>query len=171
MDYFPNIDGIHYFAKDIFPIIRDRKPDVELRIIGSNPVKSVRELAKLPNISVTGHVPDVRHHLKDAALSIAPLRIARGTQNKILESMASGLPVVATPEAVKGVQATPGLHLFVAEDSHKFAETAIDLLTNAQLRRTLSEAGRKQVEEAHVWPTSMKLVDELLAEASSYQLV
>ena len=61
MDYFPNIDGIHYFAKDIFPIIRDRKPDVELRIIGSNPVKSVRELAKLPNISVTGHVPDVRH--------------------------------------------------------------------------------------------------------------
>jgi hypothetical protein len=171
MDYFPNIDGIHYFARDIFPIIRARKPDVELRIIGSNPVKSVRELAKLPNISVTGHVPDVRLHLKDAALSIAPLRIARGTQNKILESMASGLPVVATPEAVKGVQATAGRHLFVAEDPYKFADIAVDLLTNSQLRRDLSGAGRKQVEEAHVWPTSMKILDELLAEASAYQSV
>ena len=79
--------------------------------------------------------------------------------------MASGLPVIATPEAVKGVQATPGLHLLVAEDSHKFAETAIDLLANAQLRRTLSEAGRKQVEEAHAWPMSMKLVDEILSKS------
>jgi sugar transferase (PEP-CTERM/EpsH1 system associated) len=164
MDYFPNIDGITYFAREILPIIRHKRPEVELRIVGSNPTKSVQQLAKLPNVLVTGHVPDVRPYLKDAAVSIAPLRIARGTQNKILESMAAGIPVVATPEAVKGVQVMRGRDIFVAEDSHQFAEMVIDLLTNNELRRVLSEAGRRQVEKTHAWPRSMQILDEIIAD-------
>jgi glycosyltransferase involved in cell wall biosynthesis len=102
--------------------------------------------------------------LKDAALSIAPLRIARGTQNKILESMASGLPVVATDQAVKGVQVTPGRDLLVADDAKQFAKTVIDLLGNSQRRAELSQTGRKQVEEAHAWLKSMEILDEIIAD-------
>lgn len=166
MDYFPNIDGIQYFAKDVFPIVRQKRPDAVLRIVGSNPSKSIRELAKMPNVSVTGHVPDVRPYLKNAAVSIAPLRIARGTQNKILESMAFGLPVVATAQAAKGVQATRGRDLFVAEDARSFAKMVLEVLTNKQLAKGLSEAGRNQVEKAHVWSSSMEVLDNVLAERS-----
>jgi sugar transferase (PEP-CTERM/EpsH1 system associated) len=103
MDYFPNVEGITYFAREVFPLISEKKPGVQLRIVGSNPGKSVRQLARIPNISVTGYVTDVRDFLQDAAVSVAPLRIARGTQNKILESMAMGIPVVATSQAAKGI--------------------------------------------------------------------
>src|SRR5262249_8930146 len=87
MNYFPNIDGIFYFVNNILPLVRDRIPDVQFRIIGSNPPRKVQDLGKTPGITVTGHVSDVRSYLIDAMVSVAPLRIARGTQNKILESM------------------------------------------------------------------------------------
>jgi sugar transferase (PEP-CTERM/EpsH1 system associated) len=167
MDYFPNIDGVCYFAEKILPLIRQKVPGVEFRIVGSNPVRRVQELAKIPNTLVTGHVPDVRSHLQDAAMAIAPLRIARGTQNKILESMAMGIPVVATPEAAKGIQAVAGRDLLVGETPEIFAGHAIDLLQSASLRQSLSEAARKQVERAHLWPVSMDILDSVLAGASS----
>jgi polysaccharide biosynthesis protein PslH len=107
MDYYPNIDAVLYFTESVFPTIRAAVPSVEFRIIGSNPSPAVQRLAAVPGVVVTGHVPDVRPFLKDAVVSVAPLRIAHGTQNKILESMAMGLPVVTTPEAAKGIQATP----------------------------------------------------------------
>jgi sugar transferase (PEP-CTERM/EpsH1 system associated) len=114
MDYFPNIDGVCYFVDQILPLIRNKMPNIEFRIIGSNPVRTISELASKPGITVTGHVPDIRSFVHDAAIAVAPLRIARGTQNKILESMSMGIPVVATPQAAKGVQAIPGKHLLVA---------------------------------------------------------
>jgi glycosyltransferase involved in cell wall biosynthesis len=103
-------------------------------------------------------------------VSIAPLRMARGTQNKILESMAQGIPVVATPHAAKGVQAVPGQHLAVAGDANEFARKVIEILLDKRLRTGLSEAGRRQVEKTHVWSASMKLLDNLLAEAGSLSL-
>jgi len=164
MDYFPNIDGVCYFAENILPLIRQKMPKVEFRIVGSNPTRKVRELTKMPGIVVTGHVPDVRRYLHDGAIAIAPLRIARGTQNKILESMAMGIPVVATPKAAKGIQAVPGRDLLVAETPHVFANQVLALLHNADLRRTLSAAARKQVEKAHLWPAAMNILDHTLAE-------
>src|SRR6266850_338835 len=163
MDYFPNIDGVCHFAENILPLIRERMPSVEFRIVGSNPARRVRELVKLPGVVVTGHVPDVRRYLQDGAIAIAPLRIARGTQNKILESMAMGIPVVATPNASKGIQAVPGRDLLVAETPHAFAKHVLALLNNPHLRRSLSAAGRKQVEKAHLWPAAMKILDHTLA--------
>jgi sugar transferase (PEP-CTERM/EpsH1 system associated) len=170
MDYFPNIDAALYFTKRIFPIVRKTIPDVEFRIVGSNPVLQVRRLQKLPGVTVTGHVSDVRPYLKDAAVSIAPLRIARGTQNKILESMASGIPTVATPQAAKGVQCIPGEHLLVAEGPGAFAEQVVKAIQNATLRQKLSEAGRRQVEHAHAWPFSMQIVGDILEQYSRCDL-
>jgi sugar transferase (PEP-CTERM/EpsH1 system associated) len=164
MDYFPNIDGVCYFTEQILPLIRNKMPHVEFRIVGSNPTRRIRELAKVPGTVVTGHVPDVRRYLQDGAIAIAPLRIARGTQNKILESMAMGIPVVATPNAAKGIQAVPGRDLLVAATPQAFANHVLALLHNADLRRSLSDAARKQVEQAHLWPGAMKILDHTLAE-------
>jgi sugar transferase (PEP-CTERM/EpsH1 system associated) len=162
MDYFPNIDGMLYFTKDIFPVVRRSVPDVQLRIVGSNPSRAVRDLASMPGVTVTGHVPDVRPHLDTATLAVAPLRLARGTQNKILEAMAMNMPVVATSVAAKGIDASPGRHLAVGDSPGEFAAKLIELLRNPDLREQLSMAGRRQVENAHAWPNSMAILDEIL---------
>jgi sugar transferase (PEP-CTERM/EpsH1 system associated) len=167
MDYYPNIDGILYFAQDILPIIKKAIPDVQLRVIGSNPSQRIRDLAHVGGVTVTGHVPDVRPYLADAAVAIAPLRLARGTQNKILESMAMGIPVVATPQAAKGIHAVPGKHLLVAGSPDDFAKRVIDALQGLELRKSLSEAAREQVERMHHWPSSMKILDEILEDVPS----
>jgi sugar transferase (PEP-CTERM/EpsH1 system associated) len=167
MDYFPNIDGVHYFVRDMFPLIRQKLPSVELRIIGSNPAKSVRDLAKIPNVSITGYVQDVRHHLRAAAVSIAPLRIARGMQNKILEALAMGIPTVATPEAAKGVECVPGKHLLVAGCPKTFAEMIIRLIEDGTLRRNLAEAGRRQIERVYGWDHSLDRLNTILTQRPS----
>src|SRR5262249_13006466 len=92
MDYYPNIDAVSFVVRDCLPLIRREVPDARLLIVGSSPSKRVQELAGTPGVTVTGHVPDVRPFLNQASVTIAPLRIARGTQNKILECMSAGVP-------------------------------------------------------------------------------
>lgn len=167
MDYFPNIDGICWFVKELFGPIRARVPSAELRIVGSNPIRAVRALAKIPGITVTGFVPDVRPHVNDAAVAIAPLRLARGTQNKILECMSMGIAVVSTPEAARGIQATEGEHLAVGNSPQEFVELTVSLLSNPQRRTLLAEAGRAQAASAHQWAVSMQVLDEVLGSVSA----
>jgi sugar transferase (PEP-CTERM/EpsH1 system associated) len=163
MDYFPNIDGVCYFAEEILPLIRKKIPEAEFRIIGSDPSRRIQQLAKVPGNLVTGHVPDVRGYLKDVAVSVVPLRIARGTQNKILESMAMGIPVVVSPEAAKGVQAVPGKQMLVAGDPGAFADRVIEVLTNRTLRQRLAVTARSHVEQTYRWPHSMEVMDDILS--------
>jgi sugar transferase (PEP-CTERM/EpsH1 system associated) len=167
MDYFPNIDGISEFARNIFPHIRTSIPNAELRIVGSNPSANVRSLEQLRGVMVTGHVPDVRPYLAEATVAIAPLRLARGTQNKVLECMAAGVPVVSSPQAARGIQAIPGDHLLVAEDALSFASQVVEVIRNTELRSRLAALGRRQVLSTHSWAASMKLLDELLETVSS----
>jgi sugar transferase (PEP-CTERM/EpsH1 system associated) len=167
MDYFPNIDGICWFARELFQPIRSRAPGAKLRIVGSNPVRAVRKLAEIEGVTVTGFVPDVRPYLADAAIAIAPLRLARGTQNKILECMGMGIPVVTTPEAARGIQANAGEHLLVAGTPEGFIQSVVELLENPSLRAQLGEAGRLQAESAHQWPASMRILDEVLQSVSA----
>jgi sugar transferase (PEP-CTERM/EpsH1 system associated) len=162
MDYYPNIDGVCYFAQEIFPLVRQHIPAAQFVIVGSQPSRRVLDLKRIPGISVTGHVSDVRTYLKNAAVSIAPLRIARGTQNKVLESMAMGIPVVATPQVAKGIQAIPERHLLIAEHPHKFAEKLVEVLTNERLHRELATAASRNLNQTHTWPRSMDIIDELL---------
>lgn len=164
MDYFPNIDGALHFARNIFPLIRRSVPQAQFRIVGSNPSRAIRDLAKLPGISVTGHVPDVRPYLMDASVAVAPLRIARGTQNKILQFLAMGVPVVTSPEAAKGVGAEPGRDFLVADSDEHFAEQVLRLLRDPSLQRTLGAAGQKPLATAHSWPHSMQVLDDLIAK-------
>jgi sugar transferase (PEP-CTERM/EpsH1 system associated) len=167
MDYFPNVDGAIYFARNIFPIVRRSVPNAELRIVGSNPTNAVRRLAMMPGIQVTGHVADVRPYLANATVAVAPLRLARGTQNKILESMAMRIPVVATAEAAKGITATPGEDLLVAHDRETFASQVINLMQNEELRRNLSDAGRQKISRTHTWSHSMSILEDILKDCCS----
>src|SRR6185437_7292097 len=163
MDYYPNVAGTLDFVENVWPLVRRRVPNAQFRIVGSNPLSKICALEKMDGISVTGYVPDVRPHVEDAAVAIAPLSIARGTQNKVLECMAMGLPVVASPQVAKGVQALPGRHLLVGDTPEELAKQIITLLEDVELRATIAQAGRRQVLSAHAWPESMKLLDEVLA--------
>jgi len=167
MDYFPNIDGICWFAKEMFGTIRSRVPGVELRVVGSNPVRAVKKLGEIPGVTVTGFVKDVRPYLSDAAVAIAPLRLARGTQNKVLECMSMGIPVVTTPQAARGIQANEGEHLAVGKTCPEFIQLTVELLTNPERRYQLGQAGRTQAESAHQWPASMQILDEVLRSVSA----
>jgi polysaccharide biosynthesis protein PslH len=99
MDYFPNIDAVQFFAREVFPLIRNLSPDLRFVIAGRNPSREVARLAETPGIHLTGDVPDMRPYLRAAAVAVAPMRIARGVQNKILEALAMDVPVVSSPMA------------------------------------------------------------------------
>lgn len=162
MDYFPNVDGVLFFCRKVLPIIREEIPDVEFKIVGSNPDKKVRQLDNGKHIHVTGKVDDIRPYLKSAGVSVAPLRIARGIQNKILESMAMGIPVVSTSKAFEGIDAEPGKDLLLADDPPLFARHVVDVLRNGQLRRSLSVQGRKRIEQLYSWDIRMNDLEKLL---------
>lgn len=167
MDYFPNVDAVTWFASQVLPEIQRALPQVEFRIIGSNPTRRVRALAALPGVRVTGFVKDVRPYLRDAAVGVVPVRIGRGTQNKMLESMAMGIATVASTTAAKGVQAVAGKHFLAASSAPEFARQVLMLLRNPGLRAQLAAAARRQLECTHHWPVSLRNLDGILEEAFS----
>lgn len=162
MDYYPNVAGTLEFVEKVWPRIRSKIPEAKFRIVGSNPVAKIQALQDRDGISVTGYVPDVRPHVADAGVAVAPLSIARGTQNKVLECMAMGIPVVASSQVAKGVQAIPGRHLLVGNTNEEFAEQVVALLEDPERRIKMADEARQQVISAHSWSESMKLLDEVL---------
>lgn len=161
MDYAPNIDAAQWFAREILPRVRQRRPDVVFRIVGAAPAPAVSALAELPGVEVTGAVPDVRPHLARAAVVVAPLRIARGIQNKVLEGMAAGRPVVATPQALDGIDALVGRDVLVGADAVSFAQAVGDVLAGLT-PPGLAANGRSFVVRHHQWAAQMRAVDELV---------
>lgn len=164
MDYYPNQQAMFDFCREILPLIRQKRPDANLQIIGANPSAAVERLGRLSGVTVTGSVPDVRPYVQRSALTVAPLSIARGTQNKILESMAMGVPVVASEQAAGGVDAEPDEHFQVASDPVSFCSYALRLLEHPTERDRLSKAGRQRILSRHNWSTSMAKLDNLIAD-------
>jgi sugar transferase (PEP-CTERM/EpsH1 system associated) len=140
MNYGPNVDGVCWFAREIWPLIRARRPDARFSIVGSDPVAKIRQLAASePGIHVTGTVPDVRSYLWSAAVSVVPLRIARGVQNKVLEGIAAGLPSVITSQVFAGLPAEVHPACRVADTAADFAEQTLSLLAlSSRERRAVS---------------------------------
>jgi polysaccharide biosynthesis protein PslH len=162
MDYFPNQQAVQAFCRDTLPGLRARRPTVKFSIVGADPPEFIRDLAKLSGVTVTGSVPDVRPHVRSAALTVAPLQIARGTQNKILESMAMGVPVVCSPQASGGVDAVAGEHLEVASDADQWVAKVAALLDNKGRRQKFATAARARVVSNHSWNASMQKMTTLL---------
>jgi len=164
MGYFPNVDAVSHFARDILPRVRGQLPDARFVIVGRDPATAVRRLAGLPGVTVTGAVADVRPYLADAAVAVAPFRIARGVQNKVLEAMASGLPVVGTRLAFQGITANKGDGVRVADSPEAFAEEVVALLRNPARQHELGQQARTYVERHHRWGEAVALLEKALLE-------
>lgn len=154
MDYFPNIEAVEWFARDILPGVRSRVPDACFAIVGNKPVAAVRRLARLPGVVVTGRVDDVRPYLKHAGVALAPLRIARGIQNKVLEAMAMGLPVVATSSVIRGLEPRSRELINCADDEQTFTNTVVQLLQSGD-RAESRLARREAVIEEYGWESNL----------------
>jgi sugar transferase (PEP-CTERM/EpsH1 system associated) len=160
MDYWPNVDAVQWFAAEMLPAIRQQHPDARFYIVGARPSREVQALASQPGVTVTGTVPDVRPYLSHARLAVAPLRIARGIQNKVLEAMAMAKPVIVTPQALEGISAEPGRDLMLGAGAEDIARLACAALNELPL--DMGRAARAQVEASYNWDTNIGRVDALL---------
>ena len=161
MDYWPNVDAVAWFAVHVLPALRARFPSLLFYIVGTRPVAAVRALARLPGVMVTGAVPDIRPYLAHAAFAVAPLRIARGIQNKVLEAMAMGKTVLASPQALEGISAVPGAELLVAADADAFVGQLSRLL-GGKAERGIGIAARKRVLQDYCWERNLARLGALL---------
>ncbi len=162
MDYWANADAVGWFATEIFPLLRARVPAAEFWIVGARPTADVRQLAQLPQVHVTGSVDDIRPYLAHAKAAVAPLRIARGVQNKVLEAMAMGKPVVGTPAAFEGLELAGRYQALTAEVPAAFAERCVELLANAH--DAYGPVGRDYVTAHHDWSVNMCRLHGLMVQ-------
>jgi glycosyltransferase involved in cell wall biosynthesis len=164
MDYYANVDGVLFFHDEILPRIRKQIPQVTFTILGGNPTPAIRRLGREEGVDVTGYVRDVRPYLNGASVCVVPLRIARGVQNKILEAMAMGVPVVATSRALEGIDAQPGRDILVADGPEEFAHKTAGLLLDRRLQQSISRSARELVEKKYRWDACLQNLDRILEE-------
>ncbi|MDO9386745.1 MAG: TIGR03087 family PEP-CTERM/XrtA system glycosyltransferase [Thiobacillus sp.] len=163
MDYWPNVDAVGWFAERIFPAVRAAVPSAQFTVVGSHPAEAVLELTRQPGVVVTGSVPDVRPWLAHAACAVAPLRIARGVQNKVLEAMAMARPVVASAQAAEGIRAEAGRDFVLAQGEAEFAHAVV-----AQLQTPASAAPARDCILAHYdWVRNLSTIDPLFEAAAA----
>jgi len=163
LDYQANIDGVAWFCQEVWPLVRRRRPDGELVVVGSNPTGAVYRLAgQTPGFRLVGPVPDVRPYLAQAEVVVVPLRVARGIQNKVLEGMAMGKAVLATPQALEGLAVQPGVHAESAAEPADWAEKLCRLWADPGRRAALGQAGRRFVETYHQWDQVLRPLAHIL---------
>ncbi len=162
MDYWPNEDAVTWFASAVMPAVRLAVIDACFWIVGANPNAAVRSLAGLPGVVVTGRVADTRPYLAHAAAVVCPLRIARGIQNKLLEGMAMGRPVIASSAAFHGVRAVAGRDLLVAESAAGFVAACISVMGGARV--PMGAAARAAMEAGYAWKTTLARLDPAMTE-------
>ncbi|SDH23685.1 TIGR03087 family PEP-CTERM/XrtA system glycosyltransferase [Nitrosomonas sp. Nm132] len=160
MDYWPNVDAVSWFSHAVFPAVRAQLPQVEFYVVGARPSREVMALASLPGITVTGAVEDIRPYMAYASMAVAPLRVARGIQNKVLEAMAMEKIVIVSPQAMEGIYAVPEIELFVASDAGQFIDQIILLFQN-NVSKDTGGAARSRVLKDYNWAESLARIDAL----------
>ncbi|MFO1217484.1 MAG: TIGR03087 family PEP-CTERM/XrtA system glycosyltransferase [Burkholderiaceae bacterium] len=170
MDYWPNVDAVTWFADAMLPALRARWPATRFHVVGRSPSTAVQAL-RSAGVNVTGTVPDVRPYLQHAAVVVAPLRLARGVQNKILEAMAMARPVVAASACVEAIDATPGSELLPARDRDDYLAALFALIADPQRARAIGQAARARVVGDYSWPARLRpldrRIDDVLAARAS----
>jgi len=165
MNYFPNIEGVLFFHEEVLPRIQQDIPSVKLIIGGMDPDPSIQRLES-EHVMVTGFVPDMRDYLEQAAVCVVPLRIAKGIQNKVLEAMAMGIPVVSTSVANSGINAVDNRDLIIADDPQSFADAVVTLLRNENVRRTIASNARGFVEKEFSWERNLQHMEQAMKMAT-----
>jgi sugar transferase (PEP-CTERM/EpsH1 system associated) len=167
MDYRPNVDGVLWFADAIWPLIRAQRPEAQFSIVGQKPVERVRALHGRDGIAVTGAVEDIRPHIAQAAVYVAPLRMGGGTRFKLLEAMALGKPIVSTTLGAEGFAVQGSRELLLADEPEAFAHAVLTLMEDSASARALGEAGRAFVRAHYDWSVIIPAVERLYAELSA----
>lgn len=165
MSFHANIAGAHMLVKQIMPLLWRERPQVRLIIAGSDPPPSIQLLACDTRIVITGYVADLRPYIGQARVALCPLPYAVGVQNKVLEAMALGTPVVVSPVAAAGLQAVDGRDLLIASTPQAFATTILKLLHDDTLWQQLSSQGRHYIEQYHCWETILGQLETIYAQA------
>jgi sugar transferase (PEP-CTERM/EpsH1 system associated) len=162
MDYRPNVEAMTYFATNVWPMVRAQIPHARLTIVGARPARPVRDLDGRVGIRVTGSVPDVRPYLAAAKVVVAPLQIARGIQNKVLEAMAMEVPVVATTAALTGIGAVAGQHVVAADKPMEMAAAVAALINAPERSLELGRAGADFIRRNYRWSDALARLDAAL---------
>ena len=165
MSWPPNEDAAEHFAREIMPAIRSRIPGASFWIVGADPSARVQDLESIPAVHVTGTVDDIRPWIWSADVYASPLRFGLGVKNKILEAMASGAPIVATSRSLSGTPLIDGRHAMIADEDAKFADAVVRLLSDAELRESLSLEARRKAETEYSWPSIASAFERLYREA------
>ncbi|MEO0399753.1 MAG: TIGR03087 family PEP-CTERM/XrtA system glycosyltransferase [Pseudomonadota bacterium] len=166
MDYWANVDAALWFVESIWPLVRARAPDARFAIVGARPDPALLALNRENGVRVTGRVADIRPWLAGAKVAVAPMRIARGVQNKVLEAMAAARPIVLTSAAAEGIEATAGRDFLAKDDIVGFADAVTTLLFDRDLRRKFGSAARSRVSDAYRWGACLDAMDVALDEAA-----
>jgi polysaccharide biosynthesis protein PslH len=170
MSYHPNVATALHLYRQIMPLIWQHRPEVTLTIVGSRPPKAIQRMASDPRVEVTGYVDDIRPYIGRAEVMVCPMVYSVGIQNKVLEAMALETPVIVAPQSAEVFEACQGRDLLVSETPQKFAEAALRLLDDAELRTMLSRYGRTYVEQYHDWQAvTDRLVDIYQQAIATYE--
>jgi sugar transferase (PEP-CTERM/EpsH1 system associated) len=168
MSYFPNEEAVVSFARNILPLIQKTIPETRFLIVGRNPTARVQQMNGIGRVEVTGYVPDVRTYLAKAHVSVAPFSIAAGIQNKIIEAMSYGLPIVATPRAVQGLTPHVGAIVQTASSHEQMAEEVLGLILDPELAQRKGAAGRACVAADYNWNRSLSQLLNLLENPAGF---
>lgn len=158
LGYFANADAAAWFAREAFPRVRAARPDARFLVVGARPSRAVRALGRLAGVSVAGPVDDLAAVIRSARVAVAPLQSGSGQQSKVLEAMACGTPVVASPLALAGIEAVEGRDLLVGADADRLAGAVLELLAEDDLAERLARSGRRLVETIYTWERSAELL-------------
>lgn len=164
MDYWPNVDAVTWFAQDIFPQILEKHRNATFFIVGARPNAAVRALAAHPQVTVTGRVDKVQPYLKFATAAVAPLRIARGIQNKVLEAMAMGKATIVTPDALEGIEATPDSEVLIATEPKDFV-LAAEVVASPERAEMIGKNARLRAERDYGWAAQLEDFDRVIPNA------
>jgi sugar transferase (PEP-CTERM/EpsH1 system associated) len=164
MSYFPNQEAVVFFAREVLPLIRRELAHVRFLVVGRNPTRAVQRLQSIECVTVIGSVPDVRPWLANASVAVAPLTIAAGIQNKILEAMATGLPVVATPRAVQGLRSDVAELVETGDGAEELARRVVCLLRDPLRARLNGLEGRRRVIASYSWDTALQRLLDLIED-------
>jgi sugar transferase (PEP-CTERM/EpsH1 system associated) len=164
MDYWPNIDAGLWFVEQMLPRLRASQPAAHFYLVGRNPPRQLRKLAEQQGVHVTGRVDDVRPYLQHAAAVIAPMRVARGIQNKILEGMAMAKAVVTSSAGLEGIDARPGQDLLLADTPDQFIDVLQDLLRQPAKAASIGAAARRRILQDYDWRDKLQSYAALLQD-------
>jgi glycosyltransferase involved in cell wall biosynthesis len=168
MDYLPNVDGILWFTQEVLPLIRKKRPDCTLTVVGRKPPREIQAIAEAdPKVKITGTVPDVRPYLWGGALSIVPLRVGGGTRLKIYESMAAGTPIVSTTIGAEGLEIHPPHDIRIGDTAEEFAAQTLALLDSESQRDAVAQAAWELVNAKFSWEKIARDFENILERTSA----